>query len=179
MNKMENLNGYGNFGCDYRAITNILCLKKSKNYTKLHMIVQMMIHFVFTINRLIKFTGSQNKLYFHDTDNRQISLLNTVKENMAGFSEQQINRAKKARDLYAMIGYPTVKDFIAIIKNNMLMNCPVTVEDIKNAEKIFGPDIHVLMGKTVRQKTMPVIVDYVKIPTTILTLHHEVVLAID
>ena len=54
-----------------------------------------------------------------------------------------------------MDGYPTMKDFIAMIKNNMLMNCPVTVEDIKNAENIFGPDIHVLKGKTVRQKKCP------------------------
>src|SRR5210317_193221 len=180
INKMGNLNGYGKVWCDERAITNILCLNNIKKLYRVTYDSASDDTFIFHKNNsLIKFTCSQNGLYFHDTDNGQIHLLNTVEENMAGFSEHQINRAKKARDLYAMVGYPTVKDFIAMIKNNMLMNCLVTVEDIKNAEKIFGPDIHVLKGKTVRQKPMPVTVDYVKIPAKILTLYHKVVLAID
>ena len=78
---------------------------------------------------------SNNGLYYHDVNNRQISLLNAVSENLTGFSEQQITKAKKARDLYAMVGYPTVNDFKAMIQNNMLMNCPVTIEDINIASR--------------------------------------------
>ena len=58
----------------------------------------------------------------------------------------------------------------------MLMNCPINEKDI---EKIFGPDIHGLKGKTVRKKSVPVVEDYVQVPREILKFHKNVTLAID
>src|SRR5210317_205274 len=117
INKMGNLNGYGKVRCDERAITNILCLNNIKKlYRVTYDNASDDTFIVHKNNSLIKFTSSQNGLYLHDTDNIQISLLNTVDENMTVFSEQQINKAKNGRDSYAMVVYPTVKDFIAIIK---------------------------------------------------------------
>ena len=55
-----------------------------------------------------------------------------------------------------------------MIKNNMLLNCPVTVEDIDNCADIFGPDIHVLKGRTVRKQPIQVVIDHIKIPIKIL-----------
>lgn len=130
-------------------------------------------------DELLHFICSNNGLYYHDMTNRQITLLNAVSENMEGFYEQQITKAKKARDLYAMVGYPTIRDFKAMIKNNMLLNCPVTTDDIDNSVKIFGPDIHMLKGKTVRKQPISVKVDYIKIPKEIQRIHHNVILAID
>jgi len=37
----------------------------------------------------------------------------------------------------------------ALIKMNAIKDCPVTVYDIILAEKIFGPDVASLKGKTV------------------------------
>ena len=59
--------------------------------------------------------------------------MNTVTENVVGFSETQIKKSKEARDIYAILYYPTVKDYIKIIRSNMPMKCPLKVEDIKNS----------------------------------------------
>ena len=65
---------------------------------------------------------------------------------------RQFEKAKEARKLYHIIGTPTIENFKALIKMNAIANCPVTVEDIKIAEKIFGPDISSLKGKVQDQR---------------------------
>ena len=44
---------------------------------------------------------------------------------------------------------------------NAIKNCPITLQDIKIAEQIFGKNINTLKGKTVRNKPIPVIQDYI------------------
>ena len=61
----------------------------------------------------------------------------------------------------------------------MIKNCPVTLEDIEVANKIYGPDVAVLKGKSVRKKPIPVIKDYVEIPKEIKEIHQEVELCAD
>jgi hypothetical protein len=36
-----------------------------------------------------------------------------------------------------------------MVRSNMITNCPVSTINITNANKIFGPDIATLKGKTV------------------------------
>ena len=84
-----------------------------------------------------------------------------------------------ACELYSKIGYPSLHDYKMAVKTQMLNKCPVTIGDIKIAEKIFGPDIAVLKGKTTRKRPEPVVTDYIKIPKEILDIHKEVVLAGD
>ena len=55
----------------------------------------------------------------------------------------------------------------------MIVNCPVTFSDVKNAKLIFGPDITSLKGKSVRRKPDSVITDYVEIPREILDSRKE------
>ena len=105
--------------------------------------------------------------------------MNSQYENSLNYNNEEIERAKKARNLYAMLGYPSVYDYKIIVKNNILMNCPISEKDIDIAEKIFGPDIHRLKGKTVRKKSVPVIEDYVQVPREILKLNKNVTLAVD
>ena len=169
INNKGYLNGYGWVWYDERAITNILCLNNMKQKYKVTYDSSREDAFiVHKRDKKIYFTSSDNGLYYHDTTNRQVNLMNTVEENMLGYTERQITRAKKARDLYAMVGYPSHRDFINMVKNNMINNCPVTEEDIKNSIKIFGKDIHMLKGKTTRSKPIPVEVDYIKIPKEIM-----------
>ena len=40
---------------------------------------------------------------------------------------------------------------MTIVDQKLLANCPITTQDIRNAETIFGPDIGSLKGKTVRR----------------------------
>ena len=43
----------------------------------------------------------------------------------------------EARKLYQIIRTPSIKDYKAIIQGNLIKNCPVTIDDIKVAERIL------------------------------------------
>ena len=74
-------------------------------------------------------------------------MVQTVTENEKGYSKRQLAYAKTARDLFAKVGYPSIKDFANMINKNMIMNCPVTIEDVMRAENINGPSVQALKGK--------------------------------
>ena len=40
-----------------------------------------------------------------------------------------------------MIGHPTDREFLGVVRSNMIINCPVTESTIHNANRIFGPDL--------------------------------------
>jgi hypothetical protein len=89
-------------------------------------------------------------------------MLNTVEENKTFFTERQFQRAKRAHHLFHALGKPWINDFKAMICMNTINNNPVTTNDIKIAEKMFGPDIGTLNGKTTRHKLLPVVNDYIE-----------------
>ncbi len=62
---------------------------------------------------------------------------------------------------------------------NTITNNPVTTDDIIVAEKIFGPDIGALKGKTTRRKPAPVVNDYIEIPKELIATQREVTLCMD
>ena len=66
--------------------------------------------------RIIKFERSDNGLYYHDTKNRQVSLMNSQYENSMMYTRRQVYKAREARNLYQMMGYPSVNDFKNAIK---------------------------------------------------------------
>ena len=105
-----------------------------------------------------RFPRSKIGLYFHKFDSGYMEhvkerngtrLFDTVKENAEGFSSRQLERARKAWKLYHKIGTPGVESFKSLVKGNMIKNCPVTVDDIKIVEKVWGTDVSYLKGKTV------------------------------
>ena len=106
-------------------------------------------------------------------------MVQTVEENKHFYTNRQVTRARIARKLYHNIGTPSINDFKAIIKMNAISNCPITIEDITIAEKIYGKDIGSLKGKTTRSKPTPVMKDYIEIPKELVATHEEVELAID
>ena len=77
------------------------------------------------------------------------------------------------------MGYPSPRDFQKLISENMILNCPVTVEDVIRADKIYGRDIHSLKVKTTRTQPTQVITDYVKLPPSVLEKNKHVTLSID
>ena len=64
-----------------------------------------------------------------------------------------------ARNIYHMVGAITFINLKMMIRQNIIQNFPVTVEDIEIAEKIFGPDVSTLKVKTTRQRPK-VVVNY-------------------
>ena len=105
-------------------------------------------------NGIIKFVR-YGKLYSHAVP--------TVSDNCKGFTDRQFKDAKAARDLQAMLGFPTTKNFKHIIQLNQIRNCPVTLKDIANAEKIFGDDIASLKGQSTRRKPPIIKEDFIEI----------------
>ena len=74
---------------------------------------------------------------------------------------------------------PTVENFKALLCMNAIQNCPVRVEDVKIAERIFGPDMSSLKGKLMRRKPKPVRKDLVEIPAEMTEEHHQIELCMD
>ncbi|MGC9176786.1 MAG: hypothetical protein ACP5F1_06910, partial [Thermoplasmata archaeon] len=91
-------------------------------------------------------------------------LVTTLMENRKGYTQRQFEDAKRARKLYHIVGCPTVENFINILRQNIIQNCPVTPADVDLAEKIFGPDIGTLKGKTTRKAPPRVKEDLVEVP---------------
>ena len=106
-------------------------------------------------------------------------MVETIKGNKSFFTDRQVQRAKEARKLLQALGYPTVQDLKALIQMNTIQNCPVTGEDVDLAQKIFGPDIASVKGKTTRQKPTPVRTHVVQLPPELKTTQRDAALCID
>ena len=79
-----------------------------------------------------------------------------------------------------MVGCPTVENLKHILRQKIIKNCPVTIQDVNIAEKIFGPDVGTLKGKTTRRNINKVVKDdLVEIPPEILTQHDDLTLCFD
>jgi hypothetical protein len=110
----------------------------------------------------------------------------TVSGNKQGSTQRQIKGAEVARTLYAQLSYPSWKDFKWVIRSNQIKDCPMTVQDVDVALKIWGKNIVALKGnttrskpssvagKTTRSKPNPVARDFVKVPVELLKLHNTV-----
>jgi hypothetical protein len=84
-----------------------------------------------------------------------------------------VAQAKMARDCT-----PSVQDLKAVIRMNCIKNNLVTIADVNLAEKIFGPDIGSLKGKSTRKKLVHVAPDYVEIPRLLMDAQYSVTLCI-
>ncbi|KAL3810038.1 hypothetical protein ACHAXA_000207 [Cyclostephanos tholiformis] len=65
----------------------------------------------------------------------------TVRGQMEGFTKREVEEARAAREAQAMLGHPTDREFIGMVRSNMIANCNVTDSAIKNAHAIFGPNL--------------------------------------
>jgi hypothetical protein len=79
----------------------------------------------------------------------------------------------------AGLAFPSETDYNWILKSNQVQECPVMTEDAKVANKIWGPDIASLKGKTAQKTPLPVTTDIIEVPKEIREIHHFVTLSID
>jgi NADPH-dependent 7-cyano-7-deazaguanine reductase QueF len=87
-------------------------------------------------------------------------LVNTVDENKSRYTNRDYQRALIARKIQNTVRRPLTRNFMNIVKQNLLKNCPITsTEDIMAAEDIFGPNLGSLKGKMARRGGKHVAID--------------------
>lgn len=75
---------------------------------------------------------------------------------------------------------PTIGPIPRDNRQRMLRNCPVTREDVMAAEKIYGPNLAGLKGRTTWRSSPPTDdIAITGVPPSILEVHGEVTLSID
>ena len=80
---------------------------------------------------IVKFCKSPQGLYYHDTRVRQLTMLNTVENNKLSYSKRELADADKARNMFGMVGYPSVQDYENMVKFNLLDEWTILVQDIQ------------------------------------------------
>ena len=155
-NLIEDLPGYGTMWHDPKAIANILSLQQVCNH---YHITYDSIDWKFIVTKPsgkeFAFQESEGCLHYLDTTcshgvqcQGHVFTVNTVKDNRKNFTNNEYFWAIRAQELQVTVGHPSDKDFIKILKASSLPNCPVTPQDVIIANKLFGPDIGALSGKT-------------------------------
>jgi hypothetical protein len=108
-----------------------------------------------------------------------LDFVQTVQGNMEGFTRREIDEARAAQEAQAMVGHPTDRDFLGMVRANYILNCPVKEAAVKKAHQIFGPDLAGVRGRTVRRPPDAVRTDFFHIPRAILDWRRLVVLVAD
>jgi hypothetical protein len=107
------------------------------------------------------------------------TLVNTVANKKSNYTAKEFRMAELARKVQCMIGRPSLKDFLKIVDNNQLVNCPVTRRDVVAAEDIFGPDLGSLKGKTVRKSSPQLTPRRITLPPDVHNRNKSITLGID
>ena len=106
-----------------------------------------------------KVEGSEGRFYICDVRNltrksaSNMVMLQTVDENLNRYTKREIDQARKARELLARMGFPSVAEAMTMVSGGT--NFDVTARDFHLAESIWGTDRSSMRGKTTK-KASPV-----------------------
>jgi hypothetical protein len=98
---------------------------------------------------------------------------------MEGFTKCEVQEAREARKAQAMLGYPTNRDFLGMVRGSMISNCPMSENAVANAHLIFSPDLAGVRGRTVQRPPESVTTDCMQIPLGVQEHHQFVTLMVD
>jgi hypothetical protein len=175
-------NHYGEVYFNEKGLTNILSMSQMEKVCKITYDDEKKVFWAHVSpTKSIPFFKTSFGFYaynpFEESNNYQF--ITTMEENRKFYTERQFQRAKKARELYYSLGAPSLQDFKTMGTMNFIKNNPILFEDIKIAESIFGPDIGSLKGKTTWKQPVPVVSDYIEIPSELIQAQQDVILCMD
>ena len=96
-------------------------------------------------NKEVLFNEIRNVIYYHDMKDHDLVLSNTVEQNLEGISQRELSGGSESRQALAMFSYPSQKRFEHMVFT--IKNCPVAIEDVHNANTIYGCDVTTLKGQ--------------------------------
>lgn len=102
-----------------------------------------------------------------------------VANKKSKYSQCDYSHAILAHKIYNMIGQPSLRDYLQYVDDGLIPNCPITRDDIKAAEDIFGPNEGLLKGKTIRKQGEPVEMKITNLPLPIMEKYQTVMLGAD
>jgi hypothetical protein len=82
-----------------------------------------------------------------------LCFVQTIRQNYEGYTKCEVEAARRAREVQAMVGQPPDREFRKMVSSNRIPNCPITVEAVEHSNKLFGPDLAEVRGRTVRERT--------------------------
>ncbi len=127
----------------------------------------------------MEFQMHKSGLHYFDPRDSKFIFVNTVSKIKAGFTKREIKEVEVAWSLYSKLNYPSWKDFKWIIRRNQIKDCPVTVNHVDTALKIWSKNVTALIEKTTWMTPDPVARDFVKVPVELLKLHKQVYVTAD
>ena len=89
-------------------------------------------------------------------------MVQTLKERLEAFTEEEIERGRKARKLYHAISAPSMKTMKKFY--DQLHGNDVPWKDVELADKMFGWDISTAKGRWVKKRPKRVVYEVVEIP---------------
>ena len=181
VNQRGTLPGYGSVWFDPNAMTNVFSFGNMTDRHDIEYSHEERSFRVKTPMYTYKFSrsGDDNIYKLVHRQRTGVQLASSVKENSSFYTKQQVDRARKVRDMIRSLGCPSLADMRAAIKMNCIRNQPFTEDDITVAEKIFGPDVATVKGKTTRRKSKPYVRDVVSIPPELIQAQRNVHLCMD
>ena len=154
---------------DKDAVANVLCYADIKRLCKIKTVSNG-----FTVtwpnDSVWKFTTNGSNIYHYDRKtpaSRSVNVLSTVRLNKTNFTKRDVQRADEARELEAILAYPSMPHLRSSLENNCIANCPITSSDVLTSNEIFGPSPASLAGKTTRKPSITVPLPSSRVPITI------------
>ena len=153
------------------GIANIFSLKNMTKRFKVTYDSEEGEFHVHTPTRIMCFVCSKVGLHYYDiaapadqpypkkpavamTQQGECQVIDTVSGRAAHFSKREIVGARRAVRSMALTGGTTRGDLRATVRLNAVKNLNLTVTDVDNALKVFGPDPGGLQGRTARERPL-------------------------
>ena len=95
---------------------------------------------VHTNQGIVEIIPHKSGLHYLDLpDNKEagVALVITIRENFEGFMKKQVEGAIKAHHLQTMLGHPSKKDFEGMVHGTLIVNYPMTPENISHSHQLF------------------------------------------
>ena len=80
----------------------------------------------------------------------ELVMLNTISEKEKRYYKKEVKQTKASNRLSELLGYPSESDIESAITHNLINDCHMTVDDYRRALDIYGVDLGIGKGGTVR-----------------------------